>query len=52
MKRYWIVKGAKMSVPFAGFVLLASVTVMLLWNALIPAIFDGAQITLIQALAF
>ncbi len=50
MKRYWMVKGAKMLVLFAGFVLLASVALMLLWNALIPAIFDGAQITLIQAL--
>ncbi len=50
MKRYWMVKGTKMLVLFAGFALLASVAVMLLWNALIPAIFDGAQITLIQAL--
>ena len=50
MKRYWMVKGTKMLVLFAGFVLLASVAVMLLWNTLIPAIFDGAQITLIQAL--
>ena len=52
MKRYWMVKGLKMLVFFAGFVLLASAAVMLLWDALIPAIFDAAQITLIQALAF
>jgi hypothetical protein len=50
MKRYWMFKGARMLVLFAGFLLLASVAVMLLWNALIPAIFGGARITLIQAL--
>ena len=50
MKRNWLIKGARMLALFAGFVLLASVAVMLLWNALIPAIFDGARITLIQAL--
>ncbi len=42
----------KMTIFFAGFVLLAGVAVMLLWNALIPAIFDGSRITWIQALGF
>ncbi len=50
MKRYWVFKAGKMMVLFAGFVLLAGVAVMLLWNALIPTIFDVARITLIQAL--
>ncbi len=43
-------KAVKMAIFFAGFVLLAGVAVMLLWNALIPAIFDGTRITWIQAL--
>ncbi len=50
MKRYWMFKVVKMAIFFAGFVLLAGVAVMLLWNALIPAIFDGTRITWIQAL--
>ena len=50
MKRYWVFKARKMMLLFAGFVLLAGVAVMLLWNALIPTIFDVARITLIQAL--
>ena len=50
MKRYWMFKAVKMAIFFAGFVLLAGVAVMLLWNALIPAIFDGTRITWIQAL--
>ena len=50
MKRYWVFKAGKMMILFAGFVLLAGVAVMLLWNALIPTIFDVARITLIQAL--
>ena len=47
MKRYW---AGKMLVFFVGFVLLAGFAVMLLWNALIPSIFDVAPITFIQAL--
>lgn len=50
MKRYWVFKAGKMMILCAGFVLLAGVAVMLLWNALIPTIFDVARITLIQAL--
>ena len=50
MNRYWMFKAVKMAILFAGFVLLAGVAVMLLWNALIPAIFDGTRITWIQAL--
>ena len=50
MKRYWVFKAGKMIVLFVGFILLAGVAVMFLWNALIPTIFDGARITLIQAL--
>ncbi len=50
MKRYWVFKAGKMMILFAGFVLLAGVAVMLLWNALIPTIFDVARITWIQAI--
>ncbi len=50
MKRYWLFKAAKMMTLFVGMVLLASIVVMLLWNALIPTIFDVAPITWIQAL--
>ena len=50
MKRYWMFKAVKMVLFLAAFVLLAGVAVMLLWNALVPAIFDGVQITWIQAL--
>ena len=39
-----------MALFLAAFVLLAGFAVMLLWNALIPAIFDGPPITWIQAL--
>jgi hypothetical protein len=50
MKRNWKFKVAKMVIVFAGFVLLAGVAVMLLWNALIPGIFGVAPITWVQAL--
>ena len=50
MKRYWMFKALRMVLFLAAFVLLAGVAVMLLWNALVPAIFDGPQITWIQAL--
>ena len=50
MKRYWMFKALRMVLFLATFVLLAGVAVMLLWNALVPAIFDGPQITWIQAL--
>ena len=50
MKRNWKFKVAKMMIVFAGFVLLAGVAVMLLWNALIPGIFGGTPITWVQAL--
>ncbi len=50
MKRYWMFKAVRMVLFVAAFVLLAGVAVMLLWNALVPAIFDGPQITWIQAL--
>ena len=50
MRRYWMLRGLKMMVFVVGFVLLASLAVMLLWNALIPAIFGVAQISLMQAL--
>ncbi len=49
MKRHWMFKAVKMALLFAAFVLLAGFAVMLLWNALVPAIFDS-RITLIQAL--
>ena len=50
MKRYWMFKAVRMVLFLAAFVLLAGVAVMLLWNALVPAIFDGVRITWIQAL--
>ena len=50
MKRNWMFKVTKMMIVFAGFVLLAGVAVMLLWNALIPGIFGGTPITWVQAL--
>ncbi len=50
MKRYWMFKAAKMTVLFVGFVLVAGAAVMFLWNALVPEIFGGTQITWIQAL--
>jgi hypothetical protein len=50
MKKFWIVKGLKIAV-FAtlGIAALATV-VMLLWNALMPAIFGLGTITWLQAL--
>ena len=50
MKRYWMFRAVRMVLFLAAFVLLAGLAVMLLWNALVPAIFDGPQITWIQAL--
>ena len=50
MKRYGMFKAVKMVLFLAAFISLAGVAVMLLWNALIPAVFDGVQITWIQAL--
>ena len=50
MKRHWMFKAVRMVLFLAAFVLLAGVAVMVLWNALVPAIFGGVQITWIQAL--
>ena len=50
MKRYWMFKATRMALFFAAFVLLAGVAVMLLWNALVPEIFDGPRVTWMQAL--
>ncbi len=50
MKRYWMFKAAKMTILAVGFVLVAGAAVMFLWNALVPEIFGGTQITWIQAL--
>ena len=50
MKRNRMFKAVRMVSFLAAIVLLAGVAVMLLWNALVPAIFDGPQITWIQAL--
>lgn len=40
------------AIPFfiAGFILLKSAAVMLIWNALIPDLFHGPEITYLQAL--
>jgi hypothetical protein len=43
-------KAVRMVLFLVAFVLLAGVAVMLLWNALVPTIFDGPHITWIQAL--
>ena len=50
MKRKWMFRAVRMALFLAAFVLLAGFAVMLLWNALVPAIFDGPPITWIQAL--
>ncbi len=50
MKRYWMFRTLKMLPLFAVFIVLAGVVVMLLWNALVPAIFGFTQITWLQAL--
>ncbi len=50
MRRYWMFKALKMLPLFALFIVAAGVVVMLLWNALIPAIFGFTEITWIQAL--
>ena len=45
MKRKWMFRAVRMALFLAAFVLLAGFAVMLLWNALVPPIFDGPQIT-------
>ena len=50
MKRHWMFKVTMMTILFIGFVVVAVAAVSLLWNALVPEIFGGTQITWVQAL--
>ena len=50
MKRHWMSKVVGMTILAVGLVLVVGAVVMWLWNALIPEIFGGPQITWIQAL--
>ncbi len=50
MKSFWIKRGLKFAAFAVLFVLLVGGVVMLLWNALIPALFGGPIITFGQAL--
>ncbi len=49
MKRHWVFGAIKMMTFAVVLVLVAGVAVMLLWNALVPAIFGTAPITWLQA---
>ena len=49
MKRYWMFGAIKMMTFAVVLVLVAGVAVMLLWNALVPAIFGTAPISWLQA---
>ena len=50
MKRNWKLKVAGMILLALVFVPIVGAAVMLLWNALVPEMFGGPQITWIQAL--
>ena len=50
MKKFWLLKGLKIGVFFVAMVALGGLAVMLLWNALMPAIFGLETITWIQSL--
>ena len=50
MKRHWMSKIVGITILGVGLVLVAGAVVMMLWNALVPAIFGGTQITWLQAL--
>ena len=50
MKRYWMFKVTMMTILIIGFAVVAVVVVALLWNALVPEIFGGTQITWVRAL--
>lgn len=50
MMRWWIRKIVGGIMFFATATLLLSLVVMLLWNALVPALFRGPSLTFVQAL--
>lgn len=50
MKSYFILRGIKMFIFFMGFVALAGLAVMYLWNWLMPEIFGLSAITWVQSL--
>ncbi|HJN43516.1 MAG: hypothetical protein CL477_13750 [Acidobacteria bacterium] len=49
MKRDWGFTAAKMALLGVAIILVTGVVVMFLWNALVPEIFGGPQLTWIQA---
>ena len=50
MKRHWMFKVTMMTILIIAFAVVAVAAVALLWNALVPEIFGGTQITWVQAL--
>ncbi len=50
MKRWWMVKIAKITLVFLVSVTIISFLVMLLWNNLVPALFNGPSISFFQSL--
>lgn len=50
MKKYWIKKGLMMFTFFIAAILLFTLVVMQLWNAILPAVLGVKAITFIQAL--
>jgi len=50
MKKFWIKKGLMMGTFFVAAILLFTVVVMGLWNAILPAVLGVKTITFIQAL--
>lgn len=50
MKKWWMVRIAKMAVLFIISVSILSILVMLLWNYLVPSLFNGPAINFFQAL--
>ena len=50
MKSFWIIKGIKILIMIAFFILLMGTAVMLLWNWLMPSLFNLPIIGFTQAL--
>lgn len=49
MKTWWMLKGLKILVIMVVAATVFGLVVMLLWNALVPSVFAGPEITFLQA---
>jgi hypothetical protein len=50
MKKFWVLKGIKIAIMIAIAITVFTFVVMQLWNWLIPALFNGPNISFLQAL--